>query len=118
MSGWNNRIISIFEPHLYSRTKDFHKGFAEALSLSDYVIIAKIYGAREKPLPNITSQLIIDELLNMNYKKSIYIENKNDIIPYLKKIISKNDMILCMGAGQINSIVHEIIIEVEKKYEY
>lgn len=116
-NGWNRRIISIFEPHLYSRTKDFHKGFAEALSLSDHVIITKIYGAREKPLPNITSQLIIDELLNMNYVKSIYIENKNDIIPYLKKIISKNDMILCMGAGQINSIVDDIIIEVEKKYE-
>ena len=116
-SGWNKRIISIFEPHLYTRTKDFYSEFAKALSISDHVIISKIYGAREEPIENITSQLIINDLEKMNYKNSIYIKNKNDIPAYIKKIILRNDMILCMGAGKINSIISDTIIEIEKIYE-
>jgi len=112
-SGWNKRLISIFEPHLYTRTKDFYSEFAKALSISDHVIISKIYGAREEPIENVTSQLIISDLEKINYKNSIYIKNKNDIPAYLKKIVSKNDMILCMGAGKINSIIKDIIKEIE-----
>ena len=115
--GWNKRIISVFEPHLYTRTKDFYSDFAKALSISDLVIVSKIYGAREEPIKNITSQLIINDLEKMNYKKSIYIKNKNNIPLYLKKILLKNDMVLCMGAGKINSIISQVIIEIDKIYE-
>tara|TARA_B110000438_G_scaffold254849_1_gene261323 strand:- start:60 stop:1448 length:1389 start_codon:yes stop_codon:yes gene_type:complete len=113
-SGWNKRLISVFEPHLYTRTKDFYSEFAKALSTSDHVIISKIYGAREKPIKDITSQLIINDLEKINYKNSIYIENKNDIPAYLKKIVSKNDMVLCMGAGKINTIIKDFIKEIER----
>ncbi|SVD97651.1 uncharacterized protein METZ01_LOCUS450505, partial [marine metagenome] len=64
--GWNNRIISIFQPHLFSRTRDFSKEFAESLDLSDINIITDIYPARETPLKNVTSRLITDNMKNKN----------------------------------------------------
>ena len=116
-SGWNNRIISIYEPHLYSRTKEFKKETAKALSLSDHIIISDIYGSREKPIENITSNLIIDELNILNHKKHIYIKDKNNIPHYLEEDIKENDIILIMGAGQINSITDNIIKIIKNKYE-
>jgi len=115
--GWNNRIISIFEPHLYSRTKDFHKEFSNSLALSDYLIITDIYGAREKPLKGVTSNLIIEDLRKINYKNCTYIKNKNEIPHFLNTMIKNNDMVLCMGAGQINTIIEDIISLTENKYE-
>jgi len=116
-SGWNNRIISIYEPHLYSRTNEFKTETAKALSTSDIVIISEIYGSREKPINNVTSDLIIDELNLLNHKKHIYIKDKNNICSYLEKNIKENDIILIMGAGQINSITDDIIKAIKKKYE-
>ena len=116
-SGWKNRIISIYEPHLYSRTKEFKKETAKALSLSDNIIISDIYGSREEPIENITSNLIIDELNILNHKKHIYIKDKNNIPHYLEEDIKENDIILIMGAGQINSITDNIIKIIKNKYE-
>ena len=89
--GWDKRIISIFEPHLYSRTKNFHKQFAKALSLSDHIIISDIYGAREKSIKGVSSELIIDDLHKMNSNQCVYIKDKNEIPQYINKIIRKNE---------------------------
>ena len=115
--GWNKRIIAIFEPHLYSRTKDFHREFAKALSLSNHIIISDIYRAREKPIKGISSNLIIHDLNKMNFNNCIYIKNKNEIPDYIKKIIKNNDMIILMGAGQINSIIDDILYIIKENYE-
>ena len=63
--GWNRRILAVFQPHLFSRTRDFYKDFASALLLADYVILTEIYPAREKPIPNISSELIYNEIQKM-----------------------------------------------------
>tara|TARA_Y100000590_G_C15703081_1_gene1007516 strand:+ start:282 stop:1673 length:1392 start_codon:yes stop_codon:yes gene_type:complete len=112
--GWNSRIIIIFEPHLYSRTKDFYKEFANALSLADYCIITDIYGARENPIEGVSSQMIVNKL---NKNNCIYIQNKNDVSKKLYSIIKKNDMIILMGAGKINSIIDDTIKTIKEKYE-
>ena len=116
-SGWNNRLISIYEPHLYSRTSEFKKETAEALQLSDKIIITDIFGSREKPIENITSKIITNELNSLGHENHILIENKNEIANYLKNEINKNDIILIMGAGKINSIVYDFIKILEEKYE-
>ena len=116
-SGWNSRLISIYEPHLFSRTKEFKKEIAEALLLSDKIIITDIYGSREKQLDNIKSDLIIDELNSYNHGDYLLICNKNDICNYLKNKIKQNDTILVMGAGQINSITKDIVKIIKENYE-
>ena len=96
--GWQRRLIAVFQPHLFSRTRDFYKEFAGALSLADFVLIAKIYPAREQEIAGISGKLISDVL----GEKAQYIEQTEDLLEYLKNSIKPNDMVLFLGAGDIH----------------
>ena len=100
-NSYKNRIITIFQPHLFSRTLNFYKEFAESLSISDIVVIMDIYPAREKPIKGVTSKLIVDCLKKKGHQNicfDIKIENLTDEI---KKMTAKGDIIITMGAGNI-----------------
>ncbi|MAJ44776.1 MAG: UDP-N-acetylmuramate--L-alanine ligase [Candidatus Marinimicrobia bacterium] len=112
--GWDNRIISIFQPHLYSRTRDFYKDFADAFIQSDIAIFTDIYPAREKRIEGVNTELIINELKKIGHSNIIYIPNKVNIPKKVKEIYKKGDLIITMGAGdiwrQIKKISKEISI--------
>ena len=110
-NGWKKKIVTIFQPHLYSRTKEFYKEFGYALDKSDVTIITDIFPSREKPIKGISSKLIFDEIDNEN---KYYISSKNKIVEKIQNIISKGDMILIMGAGDINSIIDPLKEKIEK----
>ena len=112
-SGWNNRIISIFQPHLFTRTRDFYKEFAKSFSTSDIVIITDIYPARDKPIKGITSNIITDELLKMKHTNVHYIPNPLSLPIFIKKIVQDNDIIVVMGAGNIWRICNNIYQEIK-----
>ena len=100
-SGWNRRIISIFQPHLFSRTRDFYKDFAAAFLKTDVLVITDIFHAREEPISGVSSELIINELKTLGFSKIISIPNANDILNNIASIIKDDDMIITMGAGSI-----------------
>ena len=100
-SGWNRRVVVIFQPHLFTRTENFHLDFARALSKSDIVFITDIFPAREKPIKGVTSQLIIDDLKEIGFNAIYYIKDQNQIIDELIGIIKDGDMMITMGAGDI-----------------
>ena len=100
-TGWNNRIIAIFQPHLFTRTRDFYHDFAEAFLQADILIVTDIYEAREKPIPGITAQIISDEAERLGHKHVELIADQANIPPLLKAIVQANDMIITMGAGNI-----------------
>lgn len=103
-----NKIIVIFQPHLYSRTQLLYKEFASALSMADVVILDKIYPSREAPIPGVTSDLIKDCMFESGFK-NVYCETNWDlIIERLKKVIDKNDIVFILGAGNIYEIRKEI----------
>ncbi len=110
--SFNNRIVTIFQPHLYSRTINFYQDFAKALSLSDFSILLDIYPAREKPIDNVTSQLIYDEMLKIG-STNILLNKDISLIPkIIKDIHEEGDIIITMGAGDIykqNNIIFEAI---------
>jgi len=108
------RIISIFQPHLFSRTKDFYKDFAKELSIADEVILMEIYPAREKPIEGITSGLIYDELIKIN-KNTSYIKERNSIIASLLSSIKENDVIVFQGAGDITNLCSEFVAKLGQK---
>ena len=109
VQGWESKkIISIFQPHLYSRTKIFCKDFAKALFQSDVVILMNIYGAREEAIKGVSSQLIIDELKKMGHKNVVISEDDN-LIDKLKDKIDSDSIVLTMGAGNIFMHSHKII---------
>ena len=99
--GWNRRLITIFQPHLFSRTKAFYKDFAKALNESDIIILTDIYPAREKPQKNISSKLIFNEIKKHNHKNLFFLDDIDNINLFLTDIVKRNDMVLTMGAGTI-----------------
>jgi UDP-N-acetylmuramate--alanine ligase len=101
-------IIAVFQPHLFSRTQQLYREFADALSLADCVIIDRIYPAREAPIAGVTSALISDCMKENGYKK-VYNESGWDgIVERLKKTIKKGDMVFLMGAGSITDLRKEL----------
>ena len=100
-SGWNKKILSVFQPHLFTRTKDFFKEFAKSLFTSDKIIITDIYPAREKPIKGVTSKLIINELKYLGHNKTYYLDDLEKLNQLLDNLLTPNDMIITMGAGNI-----------------
>ncbi|MGD9489231.1 MAG: UDP-N-acetylmuramate--L-alanine ligase [Calditrichaceae bacterium] len=100
-NGWRRRIVAVFQPHLYSRTRDFYAEFADSLKDADVVVITGIYPAREEPISGIDAGMISDELLKTGHNDVHYIRNKADVPAFLKSIIKTGDMVITMGAGDI-----------------
>ena len=99
----DRKITAIFQPHLYTRTRDFYKDFADSLSLLDEVILADIYPAREKPIPGVTSRLIYDNL-KPGVKKRLC--KSNEIVDIVRN--EDFDVLVLLGAGDIDKYVPEI----------
>ncbi|MBL7013253.1 MAG: UDP-N-acetylmuramate--L-alanine ligase [Candidatus Marinimicrobia bacterium] len=100
-AGWNRRLISVFQPHLYSRTQEFFREFGEALASSDVVIITDIYPAREKPIPGITGEMIYNECVNSGHTSVFYIPDLDNVIQKLDEIVIPGDLVITLGAGNI-----------------
>jgi UDP-N-acetylmuramate--alanine ligase len=97
----NRRIIAVFQPHTFSRTRDFYKDFATAFNDADIVYMTDIYPAREEPIEGITSQIIIDEA-NKNGSNNIFlIPDKEELYNVLMNELKSNDILLTLGAGDI-----------------
>ena len=103
------RLTVIFQPHLYTRTRDFAPEFAAALSLADEVILLPIYPAREEPIPGVTSEMILQQVTST--KKCIY--SKENLIKSIH--LSNFDVLLTAGAGDIANLLPEICDEFKKQ---
>ncbi len=103
------RLTVIFQPHLYSRTRDFADGFSQALSLADEVILLPIYPAREEPIPGVSSEMILEKVKST--KKIIY--SKENLIKSIEK--SNFDVLLTAGAGDIANLLPQICVEFKKQ---
>lgn len=105
----NKKCVVAFQPHLYSRTKDFLADFARSLDLADEVILLDIYPAREEPIPGITSQSIADLMGNPNHT----ILTKEGLLEYVK--YAKIELLITAGAGDIDRLVAPIKEILENK---
>lgn len=106
----NRKITAIFQPHLYSRTHDFYKEFAEALSHFDEVILTEIYPARELPMEGVTSQLIFDNL-KAGIEKSMI--QKDDVLELVKN--RDFDVLITLGAGDLDNYAPQITRIIKEK---
>ncbi|MFC1514236.1 UDP-N-acetylmuramate--L-alanine ligase [candidate division KSB1 bacterium] len=116
-SGWRDRKIkAIFQPHLFSRTRDFYKEFGEGFGDADSVIITSIYPAREKPIKGISGRMIADWAEKCGHKDVNYIPDKKDVIEYAADNAKPGDMIITLGAGDVWDISERIILNLKKKH--
>lgn len=100
----DKKIAAVFQPHLYTRTRDFYKEFADSLSLLDKVYLCDIYPAREAPIPGVTSQLIYDNLRPGMERQLIH---KEDVVKCVEN--RDFDVLILLGAGDIEDYVPQII---------
>ena len=99
--GWpNKKITSIFQPHLYSRTKSFFEDFANALLDSDKIMLLEIYGAREQKIEGVSSQLIQKALVEKGHANCEIIKS-DELIERLKDTYKDNQIVITMGAGDL-----------------
>ena len=100
-SGWSRKLVAVFQPHLYSRTKDFYQEFGRSFLNSDVFICTDVYPAREKPIEGVTGKLIADITKKLGHKNVYYVEDKNSIPAKLMELKENGDIIVTMGAGDI-----------------
>ncbi|MBU1678623.1 MAG: UDP-N-acetylmuramate--L-alanine ligase [Bacteroidetes bacterium] len=100
-SGWKRRLVAVFQPHLYSRTRDFYIEFGRSFLNSDLFICTDIYPAREQPIEGITGELVANAAKSFGHKNVIYEPDKTKVPELLKSLYKSGDIIVTMGAGDI-----------------
>jgi UDP-N-acetylmuramate--alanine ligase len=100
------RVLAVFQPHRYSRSKLLYEKFGRAFNDADAVIVTDIYPAGEKPMPNVSAELIVNSIKN-NHKNVIFIKDKEDIPAFLMRYAEKGDIVLTLGAGDIRKAGEE-----------
>ncbi len=100
-AGWRRRLVCVFQPHLFSRTRDFYEEFAKAFLQADVLVVTDIYPAREEPIQGVTGELIANAARQYGHKEVYYVEDKRTVAGFLKGIVKKGDVVITMGAGDI-----------------
>jgi UDP-N-acetylmuramate--alanine ligase len=103
-TGWKRRIIAVFQPHLYSRTRNFYNDFSRVLMESDVLVVTDVYPAREEPIPGITGELISESAKKIGHPSVFYVPRIEDVATFLKDIVKENDMVITMGAGDVHKV--------------
>lgn len=107
---FNKRIITVFQPHRYSRIKALYKKFQDCFTNTDVLILTDVYSAGEQPIAGITSKLLTDFILENGFiNKIAYIPKLTDIKDYLDNVIKKDDLVLIMGAGDVTRVSDELV---------
>jgi UDP-N-acetylmuramate--alanine ligase len=112
--GWRRRLVVIFQPHLYSRTRDFYQEFGRSFLNSDVFICTDIYPAREIPIEGVTGELISESTKKFGHKNVHYIADKKNVPVFLNKIRQDGDIIITMGAGDIWKYGEEFVSMLSK----
>lgn len=107
----DRKILGIFQPHLYSRTQDFYREFARSLDQLDEVILLDIYPARELPIPGVTSHLIAEHMEHQD----VVVLPKEGLLPHLRSLKELPEVILMVGAGDIDRLVPQVAEEIRQR---
>ena len=100
--GWKDRrIVAVFQPHLYSRTRDLYKEFGSSFFDAEVCVITDVYPSREKPIEGVSGKLVADAAREYGHRKVYYVEDKRDLPGKLKEIVKPEDIVITMGAGDI-----------------
>ncbi len=100
--GWpGRRVVAVFQPHLYSRTRDFLDGFARAFYDADVLVLTEIYGAREEPMEGVSGKMMADLAARYGHRDVRFVPEKTDVPGYLQQVVRPGDIVITMGAGDI-----------------
>ncbi len=108
------RIVTLFQPHLFSRTRDLYDQFGKAFFSCDCLLLAPIYPARENPIPGVSAKLIADAAVQSGHHNVTLIESNADIVAQTISILQPDDILITMGAGNVWQYGEEILAQLQK----
>jgi UDP-N-acetylmuramate--alanine ligase len=100
-NGWKRRIICVFQPHTYTRTRDFCTDFGKSFTDADQLIITDVYPARETPIGGISGQIIAEAAAKFGHRNVQYVADKKDVPSVLQSMTKEGDIVMTLGAGDI-----------------
>jgi UDP-N-acetylmuramate--alanine ligase len=95
------RLVALFQPHLFSRTRDFAEQFGRALTACDLALVTDVYPSREKPLPGVTGELIVQAARAAGQVNIVYLPEKNKVNDEMEALLKPGDLLVTMGAGDV-----------------
>jgi UDP-N-acetylmuramate--alanine ligase len=110
LGSWE-RVVAVFQPHLYSRTMALRSEFGAAFDDAHRIVITDVYAAREEPVPGVTGKLIADAVCARLPRRPVaYLPHRADVVPYLEATARGGDLVLTLGAGDINLVGDELLV--------
>jgi len=98
---FDRRLVALFQPHLYSRTRDFTEDFGRALSAADVNIVMDVYPSREAPIPGVTGEIVADAARRAGHAAVIYTHEKKRVVDTLEQTLTSGDLLVTLGAGDV-----------------
>jgi UDP-N-acetylmuramate--alanine ligase len=108
-SGWRRRIVAVFQPHTYTRTRDFADEFGKAFFNADVAIVTDVYAARERPIQGIDGDMIVRAASNYGHRNVTYVPDRADVAERLREIVRPGDIVVTMGAGDVWKTADELL---------
>ena len=112
-AGWRRRVICVFQPHLYSRTRDFYDEFGRSFFNADVLVVTDVYPAREEPIQGVSGELIANAAKEFGHKHVAYVPDKANVPAFLMETKRPGDIIITMGAGDIWRFGEEFIAKLK-----
>jgi UDP-N-acetylmuramate--alanine ligase len=108
-NGWRRRVVAIFQPHTYTRTRDFYEDFGKAFFNADVAIVTDVYAARERPIQGIDGEMIVRSAAAYGHRNVCYVPLRADVAARALELIQPGDIVVTMGAGDIWKTADEIL---------
>jgi UDP-N-acetylmuramate--alanine ligase len=113
-SMWKRRVVAVFQPHRYSRTRALWERLGRSLYDADKVIMTSIYAAGEEPIPGVTAELVAGAALKSGHRDLVYIPDREEIVDHLLATLKDGDLVVTLGAGDVWKIGEEILRRMEQ----
>ena len=97
----DRRIVALFQPHLFTRTRDFAPQFGAAFLSADVLLVTPVYGSREAPIPGVTGALVADAATARGHRDAHFLETREKVLPALEETLAPGDLLITMGAGDV-----------------
>lgn len=110
-TGWKRRIVAVFQPHTFTRTRDFYREFAQSFDDADILIVTEIYPAREQPIEGINGTLIAETARKFGHRNVHFAPKKSDVAEILQSVLREGDILITLGAGDVYSIARQFAVD-------
>ncbi|MDD8027879.1 MAG: cyanophycin synthetase, partial [Acidobacteriota bacterium] len=113
--GWERRLVAVFQPHRYTRTAHLRDDFARAFNQADVLLLTEIYPAGETPIPGVTGRNLYEEIVRFGHKDVHFEPELGNLAGKLAGLVRPGDIVIVLGAGNINRIIPELMERLEKR---